>query len=235
MTAGLHTVAVRMPDHPVALALITAAGLPIAAPSANKSGKPSPTTAVHVLTDLEGRIAGIVNGGATGVGVESTVVDCTGEIPIILRPGGVSKEELEAVVGKVDFDAALINMENKPKSPGMKYAHYAPSAPMYLMNGERQSIQKLINEKRQQGLRVGVLATKESASNYDADIVLACGSRNDLKTVAHALYERLRDFDQEKVDIIFSEVFPEEGLGTAIMNRLEKAAGHNWTLGKDHN
>ncbi len=98
-----------MPDHPVALALITAAGLPIAAPSANKSGKPSPTTAVHVLTDLEGRIAGIVNGGATGVGVESTVVDCTGEIPIILRPGGVSKEEIEAVVGKVDFDAALIN------------------------------------------------------------------------------------------------------------------------------
>ena len=153
-----------MPDHPVALALITAADLPIAAPSANKSGKPSPTTAVHVFADLEGSIAGIVNGGATGVGVESTVVDCTGEIPIILRPGGVSKEEIEAVVGKVDIDAALINMENKPKSPGMKYTHYAPSAPMYLMNGERQWIQKLINEKRQQGLRVGVLATKESAS-----------------------------------------------------------------------
>ncbi len=228
VTAGLETVAVRMPDHPIALDLISASGLPIAAPSANRSGKPSPTTADHVFSDLNGRIAGIVDGGMTGVGVESTVIDCTGEIPVILRPGGVSQEEIEAVIGKVRVDQALINQDEKPKSPGMKYTHYAPAAPLYLVDGEQKWVQGLINQKQATGQRVGMLTTNESASIYKADYVLACGSKNDLKTVAHELYNTLRAFDERKPDLIFAEVFPRIGLGTALMNRLEKAAGHKW-------
>lgn len=233
VTAGLDTVAVRMPDHSIALAIIEAAGLPIAAPSANQSGKPSPTTAAHVYTDLNGRIAGIVDGGMTGVGVESTVIDCTGETPVILRPGGVSQEEIEAVAGKVAVDAALVNMEEKPKSPGMKYTHYAPAAPLYLADGEQSWIQELINGKRAEGLKVGVLATAESASLYDADFVISCGRKDDLHTVAHHLYDTLRAFDQADPDIIFAEVFPYTGIGVALMNRLEKAAGHKWIKQKD--
>ncbi|MBS4178049.1 L-threonylcarbamoyladenylate synthase [Lederbergia citrea] len=228
VTAGLDTIAVRMPDHPVALALISAADLPIAAPSANRSGKPSPTTANHVRTDLDGSIAGIVDGGPTGVGLESTVVDCTGKTPVILRPGGVSKEEIEAVIGKVEIDPALMRLEEKPKSPGMKYKHYAPSAPLFLADGDQKWIQALVNKKRNEGFKVGVLTSTESYPQYDADIVLDCGSRFDLTTVAHNLFHTLRSFDEEQVDIIFSEVFPEEGVGAAIMNRLDKAAGHKW-------
>ncbi|MEK3888518.1 L-threonylcarbamoyladenylate synthase [Bacillus sp. FSL K6-3431] len=228
VTAGLETVAVRMPNHPIALELITAAGIPIAAPSANRSGKPSPTTADHVCTDLNGRIAGIVNGGMTGVGVESTVIDCSGGVPVILRPGGISQEEIEAVIGKVMMDQALANRDEKPKSPGMKYTHYAPAAPLYLVDGDRKWMQELIDRKRLEGEKVGVLATNETAPLYDADFVLACGSKKDLKTVAHHLYDTLRSFDEIKPDLIFAEVFPATGLGVALMNRLEKAAGHKW-------
>lgn len=233
VTAGLDTVAVRMPDHPVALRLINAAGLPIAAPSANRSGKPSPTTADHVFSDLNGRIAGIVDGGMTGVGVESTVIDCTGETPIILRPGGVSREEIEAVIGKVNEDQGLINQGVKPKSPGMKYTHYAPAAPLYLVDGQQNWIQELINEKREAGQKVGMLTTDEVAPMYEADYVLACGSKHDLKTVAHHLYNTLRAFDERKPDLIFAEVFPKVGMGAALMNRLEKAAGHKWIKQND--
>ncbi|MCM3574513.1 MULTISPECIES: L-threonylcarbamoyladenylate synthase [Mesobacillus] len=224
-TAGLSTVAVRMPDHPVALALIEASGLPLAAPSANLSGKPSPTTADHVADDLTGRIAGIVNGGATGVGLESTVVDCTGVIPAILRPGGVTKEQLEEVVGEVSVDPALKDSDQAPKSPGMKYRHYAPNAPFYLVDGAREEIQQLVNEKRSEGLTVGVMTTKENKEFYDADIVIACGERAKLETVAEALYDTLRAFNQEELNIIFGEIFPEHGVGQAIMNRLSKASG----------
>lgn len=224
-TAGLSTVAVRMPDHPVALALIEASGLPLAAPSANLSGKPSPTTADHVADDLTGRIAGIVDGGATGVGLESTVVDCTGEIPAILRPGGVTKEQLEEVVGEVAVDPALKDTDQAPKSPGMKYRHYAPNAPFYLVDGTREEIQQLVNEKRGEGLKVGVMTTKDNKEFYDADIVIACGERAKLETVAEALYDTLRAFNQEDLDIIFGEIFPEHGVGQAIMNRLSKASG----------
>ncbi len=224
-TAGLSTVAVRMPDHPVALALIEASGLPLAAPSANLSGKPSPTTADHVADDLTGRIAGIVNGGATGVGLESTVVDCTGVIPAILRPGGVTKEQLEKVVGEVSVDPALKDSDQAPKSPGMKYRHYAPNAPFYLVDGAREEIQQLVNEKRREGLKVGVMTTKENKEFYDADKVIACGERARLETVAEALYDTLRAFNQENLDIIFGEIFPEHGVGQAIMNRLSKASG----------
>jgi L-threonylcarbamoyladenylate synthase len=225
-TAGLDTVGVRMPDHPVALALLKKCQLPIAAPSANSSGKPSPTNAQHVIEDLDGKIAGVIDGGSTGVGVESTVLDCTEDIPVILRPGGVTKEQLEAVVGEVHLDAALIDEASKPKAPGMKYQHYAPNAPLYLVNGSRAFLQSLIEEKQKEGLRVGVLATEESVESYHSDVVIACGKRSQLESVATALYETLRKFNQEKVDIIFSEMFPNTGVGHAIMNRLQKAAGN---------
>ena len=225
-TAGLHTVAVRMPDHPVALALLKTCGLPIAAPSANSSGRPSPTKAQHVLDDLNGKIAGVLDGGATGVGVESTVVDCSEGIPVILRPGGVTKEQLEAVVGDVHEDAALTDQSARPKAPGMKYTHYAPNAPLYMVAGPKDFLQVLVAEKQQEGLRVGVLTTEENRQFYEADVVLSCGRRAELETVATALYDTLRSFNQDNVDIIFSEIFPNEGVGHAIMNRLEKAAGH---------
>jgi L-threonylcarbamoyladenylate synthase len=225
-TAGLETVAVRMPDHPVALALLKKCQLPIAAPSANSSGKPSPTKAQHVMEDLNGKIAGVLDGGSTGVGVESTVLDCTEEIPVILRPGGVTKEQLEAVVGEVHLDRALIDEASKPKAPGMKYQHYAPNAPLYLVSGSKSFLQGLIEEKQKDGMRVGVLATEESVEDYQADVSIACGNRSELESVATALYETLRAFNQEKVDIIFSEMFPNTGVGHAIMNRLQKAAGN---------
>lgn len=224
-TAGLATVAVRMPNHPVALALIEEAGLPLAAPSANLSGKPSPTTAAHVTADLMGRVSGIVDGGATGIGVESTVVDCTSEIPVILRPGGVTKEQLEEVIGEVSADPALSDDRQAPKSPGMKYRHYAPNAAFYLVDGSRQEIQQLVKEKRNEGKRVGVMTTIENKPFYDADVVLACGERARLETVAEALYDTLRTFNQADVDVIFGEIFPEQGVGQAIMNRLAKASG----------
>lgn len=225
-TAGLATIAVRMPDHPVALAILKKCGLPIAAPSANSSGKPSPTTAKHVMDDLNGKIAGIIDGGPTGVGVESTVVDCTESIPVILRPGGVTKEQLEEVVGEVETDPALLNEEMRPKSPGMKYRHYSPNAPLYLVKGSKNFLQALIDEKRNEGLRVGVLTTEEYRTDIHADVVLACGRREALETVASSLYETLRAFNDENVDVIYSEMFPSSGVGHAIMNRLLKAAGN---------
>lgn len=225
-TAGLSTVAVRMPDHPVALAIIRASGLPIAAPSANRSGKPSPTTAKHVFDDLNGEIAAIVDGGATGVGVESTVLDCTEPVPVILRPGGITKEQLEEVIGEVKIDKALLDVEEKPKSPGMKYTHYAPNAPLYLVDGDKEFLQECINKERERGLSVGVLTTEENEGFYHCDVVYACGQRADLQSVAKDLYNALRYFNETNVDIIFSEMFPSEGVGEAIMNRLMKAAGH---------
>lgn len=225
-TAGLSTVAVRMPDHPVALAIIEKSGLPIAAPSANQSGKPSPTLARHVFEDLDGKISGIVDGGPTGVGVESTVIDCTEAIPIILRPGGITYEQLEAVIGQVAVDPAIKDTESAPKSPGMKYRHYAPNAPLYLVEGSHRFLQTLIEEKRTDGMKVGVLTTEEAQNDFQADVVIACGQRERLETVAGSLYEALRDFNEAGVDIIYSETFPEHGVGQAIMNRLNKAAGN---------
>lgn len=232
VTAGLNTVAVRMPNHPIALALIKASGLPIAAPSANRSGRPSPTTAKHVLDDLDGRIAAIVDGGPTGVGVESTVIDCTTSIPTILRPGGVTKEDIEQVIGVVDIDRALVEKEAVPKSPGMKYTHYAPKAPLVVVHGSSTFLQQLVNEKRANGFKVGVLTTEERRDTYEADTIISCGQRSDLRTVAQQLYDALRTFDQTNVDIIYSEAFPNEGIGAAIMNRLLKAAGHEQMMEK---
>lgn len=227
VTAGLDTVGVRMPDHPVALALIEEANVPVAAPSANRSGRPSPTLASHVYEDLNGKIAGIVDGGATGVGVESTVIDCTSEVPTILRPGGITKEQLEEVIGTVSLDPALKDEKEKPKAPGMKYTHYAPKAPLSIVEGSRDFIQQLVDQKKDEGYTVGVLTTEEYQHEYKADVVLSCGVRSDLASVATKLYDVLRTFDASKVDVIFSESFPNEGIGNAIMNRLTKAAGHH--------
>lgn len=226
VTAGLETVAVRMPDHPIALQVIALANKPIAAPSANVSGRPSPTTAKHVYDDLNGKIAGIVDGGATGVGVESTVLDCTSEIPVILRPGGITKEQLQQVIGVVEEDRALSDEKVAPKSPGMKYTHYAPNAPLYIVQGSIAYMKKMIAEQKAKGLQVGVLTTKENEYAYpEADVVLACGERKNLSTVASYLYDTLRLFNEKEVHIILSEYFPNEGIGIAIMNRLNKASG----------
>ncbi|MBY6037361.1 threonylcarbamoyl-AMP synthase [Fictibacillus nanhaiensis] len=230
VTAGLSTVAVRMPNHPVALAVIEASGVPLAAPSANLSGKPSPTTANHVYEDLKGRIPGIVDGGSTGVGVESTVVECTdnGEITI-LRPGGVTFEELENVVGlgKVMVDPGIDDEKLAPRSPGVKYTHYAPNAPFVLVDGSPEFLQQLVDKERAAGRRVGILTTEERIGLYRADSVIPSGVRSNPETVAQHLYEALRSFNEANVDQIFGEVFPKTGVGAAIMNRLEKSAGGN--------
>lgn len=234
VTAGLETVGVRMPDHPVALSLINAAGVPIAAPSANLSGKPSPTTAQHVRGDLEGRIAAIVDGGATGVGVESTVIDMTVKPAMILRPGGVTFEQLQAVLGTVEIDPAfLLGAEESPRSPGMKYTHYAPEGELWLVNGKREAVHKrmesMLREARQMGCKTGVLVTSENAAEWEgsdcADAVLSCGSLSDLGSVARDLYGVLRQFDSLGVQFMVAPVFPRKGMGLAVMNRLEKAAG----------
>jgi L-threonylcarbamoyladenylate synthase len=226
VTAGLSTVAVRMPAHPVALALIEESGLPLAAPSANRSGRPSPTTAGHVLADLDGRIAGVVDGGETGIGVESTVLDCTAKVPTILRPGGITKEALAEVIGTVADGSTFADDKQAPKAPGMKYTHYAPKSPMAIVQGSPSFLQTLVDKQRALGKKVGVLTTGENRACYQADVVLACGWRRDLHTVASHLYDTLRKFDETDVDIIYSESFPAEGIGVAIMNRLQKAAGH---------
>ncbi|MDM5340812.1 L-threonylcarbamoyladenylate synthase [Fictibacillus enclensis] len=226
VTAGLSTVGVRMPDHPVALELISESGLPLAAPSANISGRPSPTTAQHVYEDLKGRIAGILDGGPTGVGVESTVVDCTSEKLTILRPGGVTREQLEEVAGETAMDPGLVSPDTSaPKSPGMKYTHYAPNAPLYLVDGSPAFIQKLVDKEKAKGRKTGVLSCNEHTHLYQADTVIPCGSHDALESVAYHLYDALRAFNESEAEIIFSEVFPKKGMGTAIMNRLEKSAG----------
>lgn len=226
VTAGLPTVAVRMPDHKIALDLLRQTNLPIAAPSANRSGKPSPTLASHVWEDMNGHISGVVDGGATGVGLESTVIDCTVDIPMILRPGGITQEQIAALIGEVTVDQALVDEEVAPKSPGMKYTHYAPDAPLYLVEGTKEKLQSLINESRQKGLKVGVLTTNENEHYYDADYIYACGNRANLDSVAHSLYDALRYFNHTEAQIIYSETFEHAGVGKAIMNRLLKAAGH---------
>lgn len=234
VTAGLDTVGVRMPDHPVALALIKQAGVPVAAPSANRSGRPSPTTAEHVMADLAGRIVGVVDGGATGVGVESTVLDVTVEPPLICRPGGITREQLEEVIGEVAIDPAFLpDAAEAPRSPGMKYTHYAPEGEMWLVDGEEsrvyEQMRTMLAEAKRHGRKTGVMATMESLPYWRqqqvADVVISVGSRSELEQVAQHLYGVLREFDDEQVQFIVGETFPRSGIGMAVMNRLEKAAG----------
>ncbi|AIF44677.1 L-threonylcarbamoyladenylate synthase [Virgibacillus sp. SK37] len=222
VTAGLSTIGVRMPSHPVAQQLLKACNIPIAAPSANLSGKPSPTSADHVWGDLYGRIAGIVDGGATGVGVESTVIDCTQDIPVVLRPGGITREQLEAAVGTVMVDPALANKDEKPKAPGMKYRHYSPDIDLWLVKGKPGDIDKFINEVRAEGKKVGFMASEHTSHLVKADKIISLGF--DAEEIASNLYDALRAFKQGDVDVIVCEAFSEQGIGQAIMNRLKKAA-----------
>lgn len=223
VSAGLKTVAIRIPDHPVARQLLLDCDLPIAAPSANISGKPSPTTADHVAEDLSGKIAGILDGGQTGVGMESTVIDCTQDQgPIILRPGGITKEQLEKVVETVIVDPALADSHKQPISPGLKYKHYSPEVPLLLVEGVSEDIQMIINREQAKSLRVGVLASTNTAHNLHGDKIISLGHH--LNEIAANLYSGLRTFKKEDIDLIVCESFPESGIGQAIMNRLRKAA-----------
>lgn len=235
-TGGLSTVAVRMPDHPIALALITESGCPIAAPSANASGRPSPTRAEHVYEDMQGKIPCILDGGMVGIGIESTIIDFSGEVPMILRPGFLTKERLEEVIGEtVEIDPAVLNRKKMegiaPKAPGMKYRHYAPKAKMILVSGSIQDVVAYINEKTRAAHRdhkkIGVIGTDETVSMYEADVVLSIGTSSSDRTIAHFLYDVLREFDHQEVDLIYSQVFESGENGFAIMNRLTKAAGYD--------
>ena len=234
-TAGLETVAIRMPNHKVALALIKESGCPIAAPSANLAGKPSPTTAKHVLDDLGGRIDAILDAGQTCIGVESTVLDVSVDPPLLLRPGGASLESLRKVVGEVKLHPFILTEtelpEEKVRSPGMKHKHYAPKAPVILVEGPVQAVMRKVKQFTSdywlEEKRVGVLATDETAWAYEADVVKSLGSRRNVDAMATNLFRLLREFDAENVDVIIAEGVPSEGLGLAIMNRLRKASGYN--------
>lgn len=233
-TGGLHTVAVRMPSHPVARELILQAGVPVAAPSANRSGRPSPTEAIHVMEDMEGRIPMILDGGRVGIGIESTIIDMTEEKPVILRPGFITPEMVEEVVSGVTIDPAIlegpISEGLKPKAPGMMYRHYAPLGDMWLVEGEMESVVAKINEmteaQQQLGYKVAVIGTDENIDYYKADIVRSMGSRKDPAAIGARLYGTLREMDQLGVQIIYGESYGEEEFFGAIRNRILKAAGY---------
>lgn len=233
-TGGLETVAIRMPSHQVARKLIDYSGIYIAAPSANISGRPSPTNAEHVIEDLNGKIDMILDSGSVEIGIESTIVDLTGSIPIILRPGYITKDSLERIVGNIEVDKAIlerkVSKDFVPKAPGMKYKHYAPNGQLIVVEGEENLvidyIVKEAEKKITQKKKVGIIATEETKGFYKIGIVKCIGSKRDETSIAKALYGILREFDQDKADYIYTESFPSKGLGQAIMNRLLKAAGY---------
>ncbi len=229
VTAGLQTVGVRIPEHTVALELLRLLKQPVAAPSANKSGKPSPTKAAHVYHDLEGKIPLILDGGTTGIGLESTVIDFVSEIPTILRPGGVTKEMLEKVIGQVR-EAKPTDHEEAPRAPGMKYAHYAPDSPVYLIEASIVKLQEAVEKIHSEQKKVAIIAS-ESFNQVKVDYFFSLGKKNELNDAAHLLYQALRDCDETDVDIILVPVLSTEGVGTAIMNRLEKASNGKWYIG----
>lgn len=232
-TGGLDTVAVRMPNNKIALEFIKSAGGFIAAPSANLSGRPSPTEAGHVKEDMQGRIDMIIDGGSSIIGLESTIVDLTEEVPIILRPGYISINNLSKVVGDVLYDPAILDAGSNeaPRAPGMKYRHYAPKGDLSIVKGDRDKVISYIREQTEKAIengdRVGIIATEETYLNYMATVVENIGSRDDEATIARRLYAVLRDFDVENVNRIYSEEFDTPNMGQAIMNRLIKAAGHH--------
>ncbi|MDO4330676.1 MAG: L-threonylcarbamoyladenylate synthase [Lachnospiraceae bacterium] len=267
-TGGLDTVAVRMPSDPTANRLIRLAGVPVAAPSANTSGRPSPTTADHVWQDMNGKIEMIVDGGPVGIGVESTIVDVSGPVPTILRPGAITQEMLDELFGHVMVDPAILGPMKegvRPKAPGMKYKHYAPKGELTLIELKDETIKALytpgsrlysqvsrmmadsgknwkldmesfymawkVNEaavqREQTGAKVGVICTDETMDEYTVAVKRSIGRRSSQDSVAHNLYAVLRDFDDLGVDYIYSESFADTHLGSAIMNRLNKAAGYH--------
>lgn len=233
-TGGLDTIAIRMPSHPVALRLIEESKVYVAAPSANLSGRPSPTTAEHVIDDMNGRIPMIIDGGSAQIGLESTIVDLVSAKPLILRPGYITKQKLEDVLTLVDYDPAVIAKEKSEvvvaKAPGMKYRHYAPQGELYIFEGPMEavidSIRAYAMEKLDQNQTVGIIATDETSSRYMEGIVKSIGSRSDEEAIASHLFGILREFDHLGVSYIFSESFDDNMLSQAIMNRLLKAAGY---------
>lgn len=232
-TGGLSTVAVRIPSHPVALALIRTSGVCIAAPSANTSGRPSPTLASHVMDDLNGRIDMIIDGGPVGIGIESTIIDLTEDIPTILRPGYITEQMIRDVIGAVKTDKAILHAPDSnlvPKAPGMKYKHYAPNCDLIIFEGPAAAAADIINQTaeqtEQEGRRVGIIASDETKQLYTAGIVKSIGSRDSELSISQGLYRTLREFDDLDIDIIYSESFAQKDFGAAVMNRLLKAAGY---------
>lgn len=233
ITGGLNTVAIRMPSHPVAASLIRESGVYIAAPSANTSGKPSPTRGEHVINDMNGRIDMILVDDTVDIGVESTIVDLSEDVPTILRPGYITQDMLSEVLGKVVIDPAIMGSLKEgvvPKAPGMKYKHYAPDADLAIVEGEMEHVIAKINElaalKESEGAKVGIMATEETKNKYHYGVIKAVGSKKNEASVAKNLYAALRDFDKLGVEYIYSESFSTHDVGQAVMNRLIKAAGH---------
>ena len=228
-SGGLDTVAIRMPSHKIAREIIKQAGVPIAAPSANISGRPSPTKEKHVYEEMNGRVNGIVLGGDSDFGLESTVLDLTGDTPMILRPGSITKEDLEEVIGEVTIDPSLEKKEDnkKAKAPGMKYTHYSPDADVYIVSGDNDKVIEEINSLSKinsgKGLRSGVMCLNKNMEKYDCE---AIGLGDTLDEVASNLFDILREMDKRNIDIVYSEEFPDCGVGQAIMNRLLKSAGY---------
>ncbi|WP_432363680.1 L-threonylcarbamoyladenylate synthase [Sporosarcina sp. UB5] len=223
VTPGFDTVGIRMPDHPVALNLLRALGGPLAAPSANRSGKPSPTEATHVLTDLAGRIPLIVDGGKTGVGVESTVLDMTSNPPEILRPGGVTREMIEDIIGPVRAEIEGANEDDAPRAPGMKYMHYAPESPLFVIEPDETVIQEAVRQLHSEGKKVAVIGPDEFTIP-EADWYFAVGPLHDDEAMAAHLYGSIRQCDLTDADLILAVGTEAEGVGAAVMNRLLKAA-----------
>lgn len=238
-TGGLDTVAIRMPNNEIALELIRQSGGYIAAPSANTSGRPSPTLARYCVEDLSGKIEMIIDGGQVGIGLESTIVDLTSEEPMILRPGYITQDMLKEVLGRVTIDRTIIDATStqKPKAPGMKYRHYAPKGSLTIIQGNQKSVVDYINarakEAMEEGKRVGIIGTDATRDFYSADVIKSVGNREDESSIAHELFKVLREFDDENIDVMFSESFDDSGIGQAIMNRLLKAAGHNVIILKE--
>ena len=226
VTCGLDTVGVRCPDHPVTLAIIRAAGVPVAAPSGNLSGRPSPTCARHMEEDMDGKIDAIVDGGPCGVGVESTIVDLTAPVPRLLRPGGLPLEDLRAVLGEVAVDRAVLSPLDpgeKPRAPGMKYRHYAPRAPVTVVSGEGRRTARYI--RRNLGDHTGVICFEEYRDQFPGCQVRSIGSAQDRGEQARRVFDALRSFDGTDVTAIFAQCPGDGGLGLAVANRLKKAAG----------
>jgi L-threonylcarbamoyladenylate synthase len=234
-SAGLGTIGIRMPSNKIAREIIKAAGVPVAAPSANISGRPSPTDVNRCVEDLSGKVDYIIGGSSCEVGLESTIIDCTVYPPCILRPGGITLEMLKEIDENIYIDPSIMEKPGedfKPKAPGMKYRHYAPKAAVKIIQGDIQKTVAKINEMVENNIRtsgkdirIGIIATDETAQYYKKAVVLSIGSRKDINSIAKNLFEVLRKFDDLKVDLIFSESFEESGVGIAVMNRLKKSAG----------
>ncbi|MGM9619673.1 MAG: L-threonylcarbamoyladenylate synthase [Oscillospiraceae bacterium] len=226
VTAGLGTVGMRCPDHPVTLEVLRAADVPVAAPSANRSGRPSCTTAAHVLEDMDGRIDAVLDGGPCGVGVESTIIDLTVTPPRLLRPGGLPLEQLRSVLGEVEVDKAVVSRLSegeRPRAPGMKYRHYAPKAPVTVVTGDAEKSARYIARRLSAG--TGVLCFDEYAKRFPGAVVRTLGPAADKAAQAHRVFDALRAFDGTSVTEIYAQCPDSAGLGLAVENRLKKAAG----------